>query len=171
MSSEAMMAPLRLVDMCTVLDATVEAAVTGLHDLAATLPRQSDAERYNIPTFLKYPHNACVPSHSPTIISVKSQETSPPPFPLLQFDRSRNNSGNPQEACATTAPPHHKAAPAAATCSNGMGLGEGERHLAGQQSSGGVAAAHGRSQRRCGPDGVFTWRAQHPAGAREPWLL
>jgi len=74
-----MMAPLRLVDMCTVLDATVEAAVTGLHDLAATLPRQSDAERYNIPTFLKYPHNACVPSHSPTIISVKSQETSPPP--------------------------------------------------------------------------------------------
>ena len=38
-------APLRLVDLRNVLDATVDAAVTGLQGLAASLPQQSDAER------------------------------------------------------------------------------------------------------------------------------
>ncbi len=39
------MAPLRLVDLRNVLDATVDAAVTGLQGLGASLPQQSDAER------------------------------------------------------------------------------------------------------------------------------
>lgn len=46
MGSEAVIGPQWLVDMRTVFDATVEAAVAGLHDLAASMPRQSDAERY-----------------------------------------------------------------------------------------------------------------------------
>ena len=39
------MAPLRLVDLRNVLDATVDAAVTGLQGLATSLPHQSDAEK------------------------------------------------------------------------------------------------------------------------------
>jgi len=39
------MAPLRLLDLRNVLDATVDAAVTGLQGLAASLPQQSDAEK------------------------------------------------------------------------------------------------------------------------------
>ena len=39
------MGPLRLVDLRNVLDATVDTAVAGLNELAASLPRQNDQER------------------------------------------------------------------------------------------------------------------------------
>ena len=44
-SQQAAMGPVRLVDLRNVLDATIDAAVAGLNELAASLPRQSDQDR------------------------------------------------------------------------------------------------------------------------------